>query len=273
MLIEALKYKNAEIPIPVEKAISGKVYFCPGCKKVVHPVKPEGKSWHFRLAKGLHHSSVDCMKYYALTTRKTVSVSSANGILDTILSNPKNGNHGGGGGTVGEGGREKEYSTVTQMIEDDLHKLPPDVPFGDGSLLCDALIARPSNERIMDTPERLRRRILEVRMNKGMRPSERMLFGVVIWGDHKIIKVEVVVDKDDLFQMIKDRWYEPGKAKDGEFCLNPQYDYMYFACNWTFEPCEPRKKGDYTVLGTLRGTIVARKQVAKGSKKKAKKAK
>ena len=158
------------------------------------------------------------------------------------------------------------------MIEDDLHKLPPDVPFGDGSLLCDALIARPSYECIMDTPEQLRRRILEVRMNDGMNTFERRLYGVVIWGDHKIINVEVVVDKDKLFQMIKDRWYEPGKTKKGKFCMSPQYDYMYFACNWTFEPCEPRM-GDYTVLGTLRGTIVSRKQVAKGSEKKAKKEK
>jgi hypothetical protein len=78
------------------------------------------------------------------------------------------------------------------------------------------------------------------------------------------------VEKDDLFQMIKDRWYEPSTNKKGEFCWAPQYDYMYFACNWTFAPCKPHKKGDYTLFGTLRGTIVARKQVAKGSKKIAK---
>lgn len=204
MLIKALKYKNAETPIPVEKASSGKVYFCPGCKNVVYPVKPEGKSWHFRLAKGRHHSTLACWRHYDPTTRKTVAASSANGILDAIMTNPDNRNRGGGGGTGGGEGKERAYSTVTQMIEDDLHKLPPDVPFGDGSLLCDALIARPSYECIMDTPEQLRRRILEVRMNSGINTFTRTLYGVVLWGKRQRIGVQVTVDDNELFLKIKD---------------------------------------------------------------------
>lgn len=270
MLIKALKYKNSVKTTYAIDAISGETYFCPGCKNVVFPVKPKENQCHYRLAKGLYHNSVDCWNSYSPTSRKTVAASSANGILDAIMSNPNDGNRGGGGGDGGGEGQVKPFRTVTQMIDHDLHKLPPDVPFGDGSLLCDALIARPSNERIMDTPEQLHRRILEVRMNKGMNTDDRKLFGVVMWGDHKLIDVHVVVEKDDLFQMIKDRWYEPSTNKKGEFCWAPQYDYMYFACNWTFAPCKPHKKGDYTLFGTLRGTIVARKQVAKGSKKIAK---
>ena len=93
---------------------------------------------------------------------------------------------------------------------------------------------------------------------------------MVIWGDHQKIFVQVTVDDDKLFRKIKDDWYSHERGNDGKYHWNPNYDYMYFACNWNYEPSSRKQSGKYTVHGTLKGTIVARKQVAKGSKKKAK---